>query len=53
MGVIAQEMLKVAPEVVTYGETNDEYAVDYSKLVGILIEGIKELKQEINELKGN
>jgi len=53
MGVIAQEMLKVAPEVVTYGETNDEYAVDYSKLVGILIEGIKELKQEINELKGS
>lgn len=53
MGVIAQEILKVAPEVVTYGETNDEYAVDYSKLVGILIEGIKELKQEINELKGN
>ena len=53
MGVIAQEMLKVAPEVVTYGEINDEYAVDYSKLVGILIEGIKELKQEINELKGS
>ena len=53
MGVIAQEILKVAPEVVTYGETNDEYAVDYSKLVGILIEGIKELKQEINELKGS
>jgi len=53
MGVIAQEILKVAPEVVTYGETNDEYAVDYSKLTGILIEGIKELKQEINKLKGN
>ena len=53
MGVIAQEILKVAPEVVTYGEINDEYAVDYSKLVGILIEGIKELKQEINELKGS
>ena len=27
-------------------------SVDYGKMVGVLIEAIKELKQEIEELKG-
>jgi hypothetical protein len=48
-GVIAQELQKVAPELVHEGE---EYlSVAYGNLVGYLIEAVKELKAEIDELK--
>ena len=50
VGVIAQEIKMVLPEVVMH-QDNDEYAVDYSKITGVLIEAIKDLKNEINELK--
>jgi len=51
-GVIAQDIESVLPEVVA---TNaDGYkAVQYEKIIGLLIEGIKELKNEINSLKSN
>ncbi len=52
-GVIAQEVLEVLPECVNHDDENDEYSVDYNKITAVLIESIKELKQEINELKGN
>ena len=52
-GVIAQELNEVLPEAVTYAEDQDEYAVDYSKITAVLIEAIKDLKNEINQLKGN
>jgi hypothetical protein len=49
-GVIAQELEKIAPELVT---TTDEgiKSVAYGNITGYLIEAIKELKQEIEELK--
>jgi hypothetical protein len=47
-GVIAQELEKVAPELVMDGEFK---SVAYGNLVGYLIEAIKELKAEIDELK--
>ena len=47
-GVIAQEMQQVMPEVVQDGEY---LSVAYGNLVGVLIESIKELKAEIEELK--
>ena len=50
IGVIAQEVLKVAPEAVARRE-NDMLAVRYEKLVPLLIEAIKDLKAEIEELK--
>ena len=50
IGVIAQEVLKVLPEVVSQDE-NDKYSVSYGNITGVLIEAIKELKQEIEELK--
>ena len=50
-GVIAQEILEVLPEAVTTRD-NGYLAVHYEKLVPLLIEAIKELKVEINELKG-
>ena len=52
-GVIAQELAMVLPEAVVHAEDIDEYSVDYSKITGVLIEAIKDLKNEINELKGS
>ena len=50
VGVVAQEIQKVLPEVVS--EDEDGYlSVSYGNIVGVLIEAIKELKQEIEELK--
>lgn len=51
IGVIAQEVEKVVPEVVTYAEDVDEYGVSYGNLTALLIEAVKELKIELNELK--
>ena len=52
VGVIAQEVEEVLPEVV-HTDPEGMKAVDYGKMVGVLIEAIKGLKQEIDELKGN
>jgi len=49
-GVIAQEVEKVLPEVVITNK-NGIKSVAYGNLVGLLIESIKELKVEVNELK--
>tara|TARA_B110000977_G_scaffold186808_1_gene253208 strand:+ start:347 stop:3811 length:3465 start_codon:yes stop_codon:yes gene_type:complete len=50
VGVIAQEIEKVLPEVVQTRD-NGYKAVKYEKIVPLLIESIKELKAEIEELK--
>ena len=50
LGVLAQEVLEVLPEAVTTRD-NGYLAVRYEKLVPLLIEAIKELKAEIDELK--
>ena len=50
-GVIAQELEEIAPELVN---SDSEYkAVAYGNITGYLIEAIKELKAEIEELKLN
>jgi hypothetical protein len=50
VGVIAQELQRVFPELVTQGA--DGYlAVNYSQLTGVLIQAIKEQQQEIDLLK--
>ena len=48
IGVIAQEIEKVLPEVV---ETTEYKSVAYGNIVGVLIESIKELKSEVDDLK--
>jgi len=50
IGVIAQEIEKILPEVV---RTDDEgmKSVAYGNVVGILIEAIKELTKEVEDLK--
>jgi len=54
-GVIAQEIQEILPEVVKSNKdlkTGEEIlSVDYGNIVGILIEAIKELKAEVDELK--
>ncbi len=50
-GVIAQEIEEQLPEVVITNE-NGLKSVAYGNVVGVLIEAIKELKAEIEELKG-
>ena len=47
-GIIAQDVEKVFPELVNDG---DHKTVNYNGLIGVLIESIKELKQEVEDLK--
>jgi hypothetical protein len=47
-GVIAQELEQILPELVKQGEVK---SVNYNGIIGVLIEAIKELKAEIEELK--
>jgi hypothetical protein len=51
VGVLAQEVIEVLPQAV---ETNEDgyMSVSYGKIVPLLIEAIKELKAEIEILKG-
>ena len=52
IGVLAQDMETVVPEVVlTADDEMQTKSVDYGKLTAVLIEAIKDLKAEINELK--
>ena len=50
IGVIAQETEKVLPEVV-HDQEDGYKSVAYGNIVGVLIEAIKELKAEVEELK--
>ena len=51
-GVIAHELQEVVPYAVTFEKDGEQMqSVDYSKLVPILVQAIKELKSEIELLK--
>tara|TARA_R100001460_G_scaffold107707_1_gene156881 strand:- start:2625 stop:4706 length:2082 start_codon:yes stop_codon:yes gene_type:complete len=50
IGVIAQEVEEVLPEIVATREDGTK-AVRYERLCALLIESVKELKKEIEELK--
>lgn len=49
-GIIAQQVLGVMPTAVRTNDTGF-LAVRYEKLIGLLIEGMKEQQEQINELK--
>ena len=57
IGVIAQEVEQVIPSVVVTSEVEgldgmeEVKSVDYGKIVGVLINAINELKEEVEELK--
>ena len=48
-GLIAQEVLEVLPEAVI--DNGEHLAVTYGNLVGLLVEAIKELREEVERLK--
>lgn len=49
-GVIAQELEEILPELVN---TSDVKSVNYNGIIGVLIEAVKELKAEIEQLKNS
>jgi len=48
-GLVAQEVLKVLPEVVNMN--NDLYNISYGNLSGLLVEGIKELNMRLKSIE--
>ena len=51
IGLIAEEVVNVIPEVVAHGGDGEVDAIDYTKLTVVLIEGMKAQQQQINQLK--
>ena len=50
-GFIAEEMYKVLPHLVTLDSNGDPAGIHYANITAYLVESIKELKAEIDELK--
>tara|TARA_A200000159_G_scaffold127537_1_gene123175 strand:- start:212 stop:694 length:483 start_codon:yes stop_codon:yes gene_type:complete len=51
-GVIAQEIEAVIPDAISPAPFNDKYkTVEKDKIIALLIESVKELKAEVDELK--
>lgn len=48
VGLIAQEVRQVVPQVVTGDETKENLGMNYAELVPVLINAIKELKAELD-----
>jgi hypothetical protein len=52
VGLIAEEVNKIIPNLVTKSASGDPEGIQYTKLTAYLVEAIKSLKAEIDELKG-
>ena len=51
-GLIAQDVLEVLPQAVVEDDKGF-YSIAYPNMLGLVVEAIKELRQELNELKKN
>ena len=51
VGLIAQEVKAIVPEVVTGDETKETLGLNYAELVPVLINAVKEQQKEIEDLK--
>ena len=51
IGMIAEEVNEVFPELVTKNPDGKVSAMSYSRMTAVLLEAIKELNQEVKELK--
>jgi hypothetical protein len=47
LGFIAQEVKDIIPECVRYDELNDIYSMEYTAIIPVLVEGIKEQQEMI------
>jgi len=53
IGMIAEEVGKVVPEVVSYEENGkDARGIDYARLTALLVEAVKEQQREIQQQQG-
>jgi hypothetical protein len=52
IGLIAEEVNKVIPNLVSKDDQGNPLGIQYTKLTAYLVEAIKSLKAEIDELKG-
>jgi hypothetical protein len=51
IGIIAEEVAEILPQIVKYNSLNEPDSVSYGRITALLIEAIKELKKEIELLK--
>lgn len=51
LGLIAQEVKEVVPEVVSHDTSSDMYKVSYQSLIPVLIEAVKELSDRVKRLE--
>jgi len=51
-GLIAEEVNRIIPNIVSKNANSEPEGIHYTKLTAYLVEAIKSLKEEINELKG-
>lgn len=50
IGFLAQELQKIFPEAVTLG-SDGFYTISYTTLIPVVVQGMKEQQQQVNELK--
>jgi hypothetical protein len=50
MGMIAQEVKQVVPELVFQNESDGYYGINYGETTGLLVEAIKEQQKMIQEI---
>jgi hypothetical protein len=51
LGFLAQDVEKVIPEAVFHDDSLDTYSMDYSRIIPVLVEAIKEQQLQIDSLK--
>ncbi len=51
LGLIAQEVELIIPEVVSVIEVDDIKCISYNSLIGVLIEAVKELNNKVIKLE--
>jgi flagellar biosynthesis chaperone FliJ len=51
LGFLAQNMLDVYPELVEHEEKSDVYSINYSGMIPVLVQALKEQQAQIEELK--
>jgi hypothetical protein len=51
-GVLAQEVLEVLPEAVTFSDTDKTYGVSYGDIIALLIEAVNDISIRLSTLSG-